>query len=252
MNTKSPLITVGIPVYNGEKFLREAIESVLAQTEQSWELIVTDDASIDESVRVAQGYRDERIKVLTDREHRGISYRLNQQVALAKGKYFARMDADDVMMPDRLAVQFDFLRSHPEIDLVGSSAYTRKSEFYSGILRVKNGFIHPTIMGKTQWFQEHPYRTECDGCEDWDLWLRTKNQSSFANLEQPLMYYRIPEYPDVLKYLERRRIGRKVIRMDQKYLPLLKYYYLLFDSHMKSMLVKGMNLINFNFLNFLK
>ena len=226
------MVTIGLPVYNAERWIGEAIESILKQTYEDWELIVTIDESgvrSDElGVRISEelGVRSEELKdkiqIIADGEHRGISARINQQVAMARGEYFARMDADDVMLPERLALQVKYLQEHPEVDVCGTGA----GEWT---------FIHPSVMGRTEWFREHPYRSECDGCEDWDLWTRTRKISTFGFLQEPLIIYRRPEKFDKEKYLLRRRQGRTAIRMNRSNLSLARYYYLLADSYAKSL-----------------
>lgn len=216
------MVTIGLPVYHAEKWIGEAIESILRQTYGDWELIVTIDEEVEDGVEwVVEVEKDERIRVIADGEHRGISARINQMVRMARGEYFARMDADDVMMPERLAVQVKYMQEHPEVDVCGTPAG-------------KWTFVHPTVMGRTEWFREHPYRSECDGCEDWDLWLRTRKNSKFGFIDTPLIYYRQPENPDRDKYLLRRRQGRIAIRMNRDILPAWKYYGLLADSYAKS------------------
>lgn len=216
------MVTIGIPVYNAERWLREALDSVLGQSYVDWELIVTDDGSTDGSVEIAREYlNDPRVRLIADGEHRGISYRINQQVALARGEFFARMDADDVMIKDRLMVQMQFMLQHPEVDVCGTAAG-------------KWTFVHPSVMGRTAWFCQHPYRSECDGCEDWDLWLRTKDSSTFGYIDTPILFYREPEKRDKQKYLLRRQQGRVAIRMNRNLLPAYRYYALLMDSYLKS------------------
>lgn len=219
------MVTIGLPVYHAEKWVGEAIESILKQTYEDWELIVTIDDGLDPIRDYGLVVSDDRIRIIADGCHLGISTRINQQVAMARGEYFARMDADDVMMPERLERQVRYLQEHPEVDVCGSSA----GEWT---------FIHPSVMGRTEWFRKHPYRTECDGCEDWDLWTRTRARSKFGFIEEPLIFYRRPERFDKEKYLQRRRQGRVAIRMNRSNLPLPRYYYLLADSYLKSAFVR--------------
>lgn len=219
------MVTIGLPVYNAERWIGEAIESILRQTYEDWELIVTDDGSIDKTLEIITDYESQissgKIRVIADGRHLGISARINQQVAMARGEYFARMDADDVMLPERLAIQVKYLQEHPEVDVCGTGAG-------------KWTYVHPSVMGKTSWFREHPYRSESDGCEDWDLWLRTKDNSVLGFIDAPLIYYRQPEKFDKQKYLIRRRQGRVAIRMNKNLLPSWRYYGLLADSYLKS------------------
>lgn len=246
------MVTIGIPLYNGERWIREAIESVLRQSYSDWELIVTDDGSNDKSLEIITDYKLQitsgKIRVIADGKHLGISARINQQMEMARGEYFARMDADDVMLPERLAVQVRYMEEHPEVDVVSCSAIII-DEQSEELLRDapceqarrgvrSEGIIHPTVMGKTSWFREHPYRSECDGCEDWDLWLRTRKCSVFGFIDTPILYYRQPEKIDKKKYLLRRRQGRVAIRMNRDILPGWKYYWLLADSYAKSVFAK--------------
>lgn len=222
------MVTIGLPVYNAERWIGEAIESILKQTYEDWELIVSidEEEGRDRTLEIITNYElqitSSKIRVIADGEHRGISARINQQVAMARGEYFARMDADDVMLPERLALQVKYLQEHPEVDVCGTGA----GEWT---------FIHPSVMGRTEWFREHPYRSECDGCEDWDLWTRTRKISTFGFLQEPLIIYRRPEKFDKEKYLLRRRQGRTAIRMNRSNLSLARYYYLLADSYAKSL-----------------
>ncbi len=119
---KEPLITIGIPVYNCESFIALAVRSVLDQTYKNFELIITDDGSKDKTVDILHHFDDPRIIIISDGENHGIVYRLNQQIKLAKGKYFVRMDGDDIMFPDRIERQVAFLETHKEVDVVGGSA----------------------------------------------------------------------------------------------------------------------------------
>src|SRR5690349_16140442 len=117
--TRSPLLSVGLPVFNAASTLPLAISSIVAQTFRDWELLILDDGSSDSSVAVANGFRDSRIRVISDGRHAGLSERLNQAVALSRGRYFARMDADDCSYPERFERQLGFLQHNREVDLVG-------------------------------------------------------------------------------------------------------------------------------------
>jgi len=111
------LVTIGLPFYNAENTLPLAIKSTLAQTFSSWRLLLVDDGSTDRSLAIAKEFaeHDFRIEVLTDGKNRGLIYRLNQLIDLADTKYIARMDADDIMLPERLAKQFHFLEKNRDI-----------------------------------------------------------------------------------------------------------------------------------------
>lgn len=225
------MVSIGLPVYNDERYLVAALSSIFDQSYKDWELIVTDDGSTDGTKDILSAFRVRseksgvQLRVLADGRHLGISTRINQQVEMARGEYFARMDADDVMLPERLAEQVKYMEEHPEVDVCGTQAGPWT-------------FVHPSVMGKTSWFREHPYRSECDGCEDWDLWLRTRKNSVYGFIDTPILYYRQPEKIDKKKYLLRRRQGRVAIRMNRDILPGWKYYWLLADSYAKSVFAK--------------
>lgn len=196
------MVSIGMPVYNAEKYLRSAIDSVLCQTYPFFELIIADDASTDGSIAIIESFDDYRIKLLKNNDHKGISFRLNQIIQEARGVYIARMDADDLMFPDRLRVQINYLLENKQIDVLGSQAIiVDETNKILGIRYGKNNvtltdlfngtiFIHPSIMGKTIWFKHHLYNEFFDGAEDYELFLRAFEGSSFMNLEAPLIFYR--------------------------------------------------------------
>jgi len=117
-------ISIGIPFFNAEKFLEDAIKSVLVQTFQDWELILVDDGSTDRSLEIARSFVDSRIRIISDGYNRRLPYRLNQIISEAKYDIIARMDADDLMAVDRLEKQIKVLTKNPEIDLVVTSLYS--------------------------------------------------------------------------------------------------------------------------------
>lgn len=197
------LVTIGIPTYNAEWTLVDAIRSVFAQTLQDWELIIVDDGSTDRSVEIAQSINDPRVRVIPDGKNHGLEYRLNQIAALAKGRYIARMDADDIMHPERLARQVEYLEANPSIDLVGTATYVidPKNELIgarhlepldTGLSSVLiNGLVlHPTATGKAEWWRANPYDDSFSHAEDHELWCRTCENSKFARLQTPLYFYR--------------------------------------------------------------
>ncbi len=201
-----PVVSVLLPVRNGACFLREALDSVLVQTGVAFELICVDDGSTDASWALLSDYarRCPHLRIARG-TGRGISDALNQALALARGRYVARMDADDVCLPGRLCRQADFLDQHAEIDVLGTQAtvINAKGEL-CGRLRVPVGpdriaaaleascsLIHPTVMMRREAVAKAGgYRTLFDGAEDYDLWLRLAPHVRFDNLPQPLLLYR--------------------------------------------------------------
>jgi glycosyltransferase involved in cell wall biosynthesis len=119
-NIQKSRITVLMPVYNGEKYLREAIDSIFNQTFTDFEFLIVDDGSTDNSVEIINSYQNSRINLVKNDKNEGLVYTLNRGLSLAKGEYIARMDCDDISLPERLKKQIDFLDSNSEIAVVGT------------------------------------------------------------------------------------------------------------------------------------
>lgn len=201
-----PLVTVAMSAFNAAETLGSAVRSILLQTFVDWELLVIDDGSQDRTVMVMREFSDSRIRFVQQPPgNLGLAARLNQCVSLARGRYFARMDADDVSYPRRLEAQVAYLEAHPEIDLVGTRALLFKGEGKAFGLYAKAfdhqeicrrpwwGFplAHPTWMGRREWFATNPYRELHTRCEDQELLLRTFETSRFAALSDVLLGYRM-------------------------------------------------------------
>lgn len=201
----SPLVSIVMSVFNAGPSLRPAIESLLAQTYTHWELILINDGSTDDAIAAISAIADPRIRIVTDGINKGLATRLNEAVALATGTYIARMDADDVSFPTRLAKQVAFLNQHPDIDVVSCRLVAFKdSGELIGLLSFAadhqticqqpwRGILlaHATWMGRRQWFEKYPYRLpEAKRAEDQELLLRSYPDSQFACLEEILYGYR--------------------------------------------------------------
>lgn len=196
------IITIAIPFYNAEKYLALAIQSVIWQTYQDWELLLIDDGSSDNSLAIAKEYekKDNRIRVYSDGENKNLGFRLNQIPELVETVYLARMDADDIMHPKKIEKQLNILLSDSSIDVLGTNAYTIDEDSYVIGLRKKyvqgkelfkvNSFIHPTIVAKTEWFKKNQYDIKAIRIEDSELWYRTKSSNKFMMLAEPLFFYR--------------------------------------------------------------
>lgn len=216
MENEKNLVTVGIPFFNSEKFLAQAINSVINQTYSNWELFLLDDGSTDTSVSIAKSFEklDQRITVISDGENLGLPSRLNELSDLSNGKFYCRMDADDIMFPDRLEKQLSHLVSNPEIDLLGTGLVAidnqnqiiglRKGEFKENIslkdLLKGTWAVHPTIMGKASWFKENRYDINLKRAQDYDMWIRTVKKSKFVKLNTPYLYYREASTSTIKKY----------------------------------------------------
>jgi glycosyltransferase involved in cell wall biosynthesis len=199
-----PLISIAMPVCNCERTLALALRAIILQTYCKWELLLIDDGSEDDTLRVAEAFHDPRIRLVHDGLHLGLPARLNQAIALAGGDYLARMDGDDVSFQQRLAVQLRFLREHMDIDLVGAGMLVFKGDgellgmrpcscTHQEICRrpwAQFALGHPTWMGRMEWFRRNPYREDALRVEDQDLLLRTWRKSRFAGLSEILVGFR--------------------------------------------------------------
>ncbi len=204
---ETAIVTVGISFLNAEKYLRQAIYSVFAQTIANWRLVLIDDGSEDASLQIAKSFTsDTRVTLLSDGLNLGLATRLNQISELATTPFVARMDADDLMSTHRLETQIEYLTSHPKVDLTatGLISMSDASEYQGqrfspwswastySILTHKTGIAHATILGRTEWFIRNPYRSNFDRAEDIELWVRTneKQDLKIAFIPDALYFYR--------------------------------------------------------------
>jgi len=202
--SSDPLVSIGMPVFNCGNTLHSSVASILNQHYQNWELILIDDGSQDRTLEIARSVKDSRIRVIDGERNCQLPARLNQAVELSTGSYFARMDGDDVSYPDRLRLQVRYLQAHPEVDLLGGGvvvfrgegeAYGKRSprtthESICARPWASIGMVHPTWMGKIEWFRSNRYRPDALRMEDADLLFRTHPLSRFANLPDILLGFR--------------------------------------------------------------
>lgn len=249
-------ITIGLPFYNNEKTLEMAVKSVLLQTLKSWELILIDDGSKDESVVIANkmASMDDRIRVISDGQNRGLVFRLNQIIDIAEADYIARMDADDIMLPERLEKQLEVFNSYPKVDVVATAAYTiDENDNPIGIrdtepIVLNNGkdvfkksiLIHPSILVKKEWYKSNKYDKEFIRAEDFELWCRTFKYTNFFRITEPLLLYRegnvsVKNYTLSMKTLRMiyRKHSRAILSNSELALALL-------NTHLKSLLYQFM------------
>lgn len=205
----TPAVSVAMSVYNGERFLAPAIESVLAQTMDRFEFLILDDGSKDRSREIAESYaaRDSRIRVIS-RENKGLVISLNQLLGEARAPLVARMDADDICLPDRFEQQLAFLNAHPDHGVLGARTsdideFDRPFPLDTGehplthealLHNIEHGghlLAHPTVMYRRDVvLAAGGYHQAFRHCEDYDLWLRLASQTRIANLPERLIRYR--------------------------------------------------------------
>ncbi|MEW5784291.1 MAG: glycosyltransferase [Bacillota bacterium] len=201
---RRPKVTVVLPVFNGEKYLREAVDSILNQTYTDFELLVIDDGSTDSSAAIVNAYNDRRVKLVQSSKNRGIAAALNIGIDLAGGEYMARMDSDDISLPERLANQVEFMEANPEYGLCGTNVRSINSEgkiitppWWSKtpaplewILLWDNPVAHPTAVMRMAALRQFNLRYRMIPDEDGDLWSRLALKARIARLPEVLLHYR--------------------------------------------------------------
>jgi glycosyltransferase involved in cell wall biosynthesis len=215
-----PLVSIALPVFNGSRDVLPAVQSVLDQTFVDWELILIDDGSTDGTQDQLRRLADPRVRLIADGDNKGLAARLNQAIGLARGKYFARMDHDDVAHPERLALQVAYLQAHGDVDLLATKCLAMsESETIVGEVPFAAShadicrrpwlafyMAHPTWMGKIEWFRRHLYAQPgpyC--CEDQELLLRAHQISEYGALAPPLLAYRVRSRVGLRKLLKTRQ-----------------------------------------------
>lgn len=190
------LITVVIPAYNASKYIEDAINSVLNQNLKEFKLIIINDGSTDDTLSKITKYQyDKRVEIINDGKNQGLISRLNHSIQLCKSKYYVRMDADDIMFPDRLERQLHIMENNLEAVLVHNNVLSIDAD--NNILGLRKQFdknklniVHPTVFAKTNFLKENLYRSEFVFMEDLELWKRTYNPQKFIYDKKPILFYR--------------------------------------------------------------
>ena len=204
MEEKTPLVSVVMSCYNAEAYLCQAIDSILAQTFHDFEFIVWDDGSIDRTAEIVKSYSDPRIRYFYH-SNSGLGATLRFACEKARGKYIARMDADDVALPERLAKEVAYMERHEECVLLSCGAYyineqnevlglsfpCMSNRVLKKKLRVNNPFLHPGAIFRREAYMASGGYYPIRFCEDWVLFSRLAKQGEVHNLGLSLMKYRI-------------------------------------------------------------
>jgi glycosyltransferase involved in cell wall biosynthesis len=220
-NIKDKKISVIMSVYNGMPYLKEAVKSILSQSYRTFEFIIVDDASTDGSWDYLKNIKDERLTLIKNKKNRGLSASLNKALKIAKGKYIARMDADDISKRTRIEAQINFLEKNPKIALcgtwakkidkdgkiIGNMLYPISPEEIKKKIALFNPIIHPSIMARKTFFDKlGGYREEFDGAEDYDLLARGVHMFKYANIPEELL---------MLRFSKTRRSQKSMHKMDK-------------------------------------
>ncbi len=224
---RQPLVTVLMPVYNGEKYLCEAIDSILSQTYKNFEFLIINDGSIDKSAELILGYDDARIRCINKGTNSGITSTLNNGLSLAQGKYVARMDSDDISLPHRLEIQVELLEKNPEIGVCGGAIKhfgAASGEYYfpanhdeiSSWLLFRNIIAHPTVMlRRSILIENNIFYNELCAAEDYQLWTELGKVTQFRNLHNILLHYRLHSDSISSSTKERLAEGASAVRRQQ-------------------------------------
>lgn len=227
-----PVVSVIMSVYNGEAYLAEAIESVCRQTFRDWELVVINDCSTDSTGEILAelSARDGRIKVHPNEVNLRLPKSLNKAISLCEGKYIARMDADDICLPDRLEKQVRFMEEHPDVSLSSCRFMTVKNGVYASggaggrcdhealkaLLLVANPILHPGVIAKAEVMKRLQYDTTLTCTEDLELWTRMVREGErLAILPECLMIYRLHDKQITSTTLERQHT--EVLKIQKQY-----------------------------------
>lgn len=227
-----PDISVIMSVYNGEEYLREAVESVINQTYKNWELIIINDCSTDFTPEILSDLasKDDRIKVYTNEVNLKLPSSLNKAISLCSGKYIARMDADDICLPERLEKQYKFMEENSDVSLSSCRFMTVKKGVYASggaggrcdsnalkaMLLVSNPILHPGVFARQEVMKELGYDTTLTCTEDLELWTRmAANNYKLRILPECLMIYRLHDKQITSTTLERQHT--EVLKIQNKY-----------------------------------
>ena len=203
---KNPKVTVLMSVYNGEEYLREAVDSILAQTFKDFKFVIVNDGSTDKTAEILKSYKDVRIKIVNNEKNIGLTKSLNKGLMIAKSRYIARQDADDISMPERLEKELKFLGKNKNVALVGTDYFliNEKDKIIGKInclieskdLKEKllkgNQFGHGSVMFRKECVEKIGiYREEFKYAQDYDFYLRIAEVNDVANISELLYKWRI-------------------------------------------------------------
>ncbi|HJS53752.1 MAG TPA: glycosyltransferase [Chitinophagaceae bacterium] len=210
MDGKTPLVSVVMSVYNGSKWLEEAIESIINQTYTNWEFIIVDDGSDEPTKKILDTYKNNpKFRILANSQKKGLTKNLNTAIKQASGEYIARMDADDVSLPDRFQRQVDYLNQHRYVSVIsgfitfineegdqpGSWAEDRKNVTWPQIkstLPWQNCLAHPSVMIRAGVFRNYHYNEAQTHSQDWDLWLQlAADNQIIEKIPDVILLYRV-------------------------------------------------------------
>lgn len=259
-NINKPIVSIILPVYNGARYVKQAIESVLQQTFLDFELITVNDGSTDESLQIIKSFTDARIKII-NQDNKGLIATLNTGIELSQAEYIARIDSDDIWSDvNKLAKQMKYLFENPACVVLGSWAkiidengkeisslrYSETDREIRSEILTKNCFIHPSVVfNKDTCLRAGGFNEQEKYVEDYGLWLRMGQFGKFANIPECLMSYRIhQDSVTQQKNLTQSRNSLEVVKKNKLSYPNYLKGYLKWN--LKLLLLKTIGLKNIN------
>ena len=229
-----PKVSVIMPLYNAEKYVKDTIECILTQTYSDFELILIDDIPTDSTMDVVELIKDDRIKIVHNDKNRGISYSRNHGLMVAQGEYIAIMDDDDLVPSNRLEFEVNYLDEHPEIAVIGGGfrIINENNEFISGVtptlqnpnyIKAQFMFYCPMYNGASMYRKSIAkkygirYRDDCLGMEDYCFWIDYSKYGKMTNVKDALLYWRQAPTTETIKVL-----NTKVKEREKKFAELQK------------------------------
>ncbi len=211
-----PTVSVIMAVYNEETTVALAIESVIAQTYNDWELIIINDCSTDRTPEITGQYAVtyDKIRVLANKQNIGLAASLNKGIKEAQGKYIVRMDSDDYSHLERFEKQVTFMKANPDVDVLGTGAelidengktitcinLPETHDEIAATIHKMSPFFHPSVIIRKEFLDRSGgYNNRLRNCQDFDLWSRMFRQSTYHNLQEPLIRYQTKSYKRPLK-----------------------------------------------------
>lgn len=246
-----PLVSIVLPVYNRPEVVK-TIESIISQSYKKIEIIIIDNASTDDTVNCITSLKDPRIKVIVNEKNMGQTYSMNRGLKVASGKYIARIDSDDLALPQRIQKQVEYLENNPDCVICGSSVQVI-DDYDNKLFILRNcmtdegiricqlfrcAFWHPSVMLRTSVIKDNNifYDEKIKIAEDYDMWARLLNYGSGHNINEVLTYYRRGNNNDSKKYIEQMwREAQEIKLRERKLLP---------DGIIKTLLLKEYEIEN--------
>lgn len=256
----TPKITVLMPVYNCELYIKEAIDSILNQTFSDFEFLIIDDASTDKTLSIIKTYNDSRIQLIEKPVNSGYTNSLNYGLTIAKGKYIARMDGDDISLPDRFEKQVIFMEANQDVvvcgalyQLIGREEIYDLPEFHEAIkisLLYGNCLGHPTVMLRNSVLIKNgmKYNIKMEPAEDYDLWVRLIAIGKLHNLQEVLLNYRI--HNTQVSTSRKAQQFESALKSRLQMLEYFKYSYNKKENDLLKKIIAGKSLITLDEIDF--